>query len=56
MPYDMSKLPPSPFAHLPYDKKVAATKALIKQRMESLKVEHAGLMFNLTVLVGGLQV
>jgi hypothetical protein len=56
MPYDMSKLPPSPYAHLPYEEKVAATQALIKQRMELLKVKHAGLMFNLTVLVGGLQI
>jgi hypothetical protein len=35
----MSKLPPSPFAHLPYDEKLAATQALGQAYMPKLEVD-----------------
>lgn len=37
MPVDLSKLPPSPFAHLPYDEKLEAIKDLMQQQLKRIK-------------------
>ena len=43
MPYDMSKLPPSPYADLTYEEKVAATQALGRAYMPRVKATMAAL-------------
>ena len=37
MPVDLSKLPLSPFAHLPYDEKLEAIKDLMQQQLKRIK-------------------